>query len=212
MNLLIGVLLVLAIVVGALKVVSWMLSGVAVVVLVVAWLVMSYNKFVSLRNRVQEAWSDIEVQLKRRHDLIPNLVNTVKGYAAHEQGTFDAVIEARSKAAAINLDTANATAADLQKLSAAEGALTQSLGKIFALAEAYPDLKANTNFLELQRELSDTENKVQASRRFYNGVVKAMTDAVQMFPGNLIAGLFGFAAPAFFDVEESEKAVPNVAF
>lgn len=202
----------LAIVVGALKILSWMLSLVAVVVLVVVWLVMSYNKFVSLRNRVQEAWSDIEVQLKRRHDLVPNLVNTVKGYAAHEQGTFDAVIEARSKATAINLDTANASPADLQKLSAAEGALTQSLGKIFALAEAYPDLKANTNFLELQRELSDTENKVQASRRFYNGVVKAMNDAVQMFPGNVIAGLFGFKASAFFDVEESEKAVPNVAF
>lgn len=212
MNLLFGALVVLVAASALFDVVPWTFNIIAIVVLIAVWLAGSYNKFVSLKNRVAEAWSDIEVQLKRRHDLIPNLISTVKGYAAHEQGTFDAVIQARSKATSINLDLANTSPEQLQQLAAAEGSLTQSLGKIFALAEAYPDLKANTNFLELQKELSDTENKVQASRRFYNSVVKSLNDAVQMFPGNIIAGIFGFKSSLFFDIEESEKAVPNVAF
>ena len=145
--------------------------------------VVIYNGLVRLRYRVKEAWSDIEVQLKRRYDLIPNLVNTVKGYAAHETSAFENVTKAR--AAAMGAQTA-------QEHAATENMLTGALKSLFAVAEAYPDLKANTNFLELQRELSDTENKIQAPRRFYNGNVKDINTRVEQFPTNIIAGAFSF--------------------
>ncbi len=161
-----------------------------------------YNRFVTFKNRTTEAWADIDVQLKRRYDLIPNLVNTVKGYAAHEQGTLDAVIQARNTAmqsmAGANLDH-----------TVAESALSGTLKSLFALSENYPDLKANTNFLELQRELSDTENKIQAARRFYNGNVRDFVTALQVFPSNIIGNLFGFKAPEFFELAEgSVEAQP----
>lgn len=168
-----------------------------IVVLLVLWAIFSYNRFITLVNRAKEAWSDIEVQLKRRYDLIPNLVNTVKGYAAHEQTAFEKVTQARAAAMG---------AGNLAEKSQAELGLSGALKSIFAIAEAYPDLKANTNFLELQRELSDTENKIQASRRFYNGNVRDLNTAVETFPNNLIANFFKFAKMEFFELEEGEEA------
>mgnify|MGYP001442448627 CR=1 FL=1 len=167
--------------------------------LVVVWIIFVYNGFVRLRARVREAWSDIEVQLKRRYDLIPNLVNTVKGYMQHEQKVFDDVTTARSQAlgAGSKEDKANA-----------ESALSGTLKTLFAVSENYPELKANTNFLELQKELSDTENKIQASRRFYNGVVLDMNTRVQTFPSNLFAKIFGFKEEEFFGFEKEEERNP----
>ncbi len=173
-----------------------------VLALVVIWAIAGYNSFVRLINRAKEAWSDIEVQLKRRYDLIPNLVNTVKGYASHESGTFEKVTEARTKAMA----TTGTSAEHAQ----AENMLTGALKSVFALAEAYPDLKANTNFLELQRELSDTENKIQASRRFYNTNVRDLAIAVESFPGNIIAKIFGFKKMELFDLADDDVAQKNV--
>jgi LemA protein len=171
-----------------------------IVVAFVLFLVFKYNGFVTLVNRTKEAWADIDVQLKRRYDLIPNLVNTVKGYATHESATFEKVTEARSKAM---------QAGTLAEKGEAENMLTGTLKSLFAISEAYPELKANTNFLELQRELSDTENKIQAARRFYNGNVRDLNTAIQMFPGNLIAGMFKFTTMEFFQLEEgSEEKEP----
>lgn len=165
-----------------------------VVGVVILWVIIAYNGLVRLRYRVKEAWSDIEVQLKRRYDLIPNLVETVKGYAAHETSAFENVTKAR--AAAMGAQTAGEHAAT-------ENMLTGALKSLFAVAEAYPDLKANQNFLELQRELSDTENKIQAARRFYNGNVKDMNTRIEQFPTNFIAGAFGFSKEEFFDLDEA---------
>ena len=171
-------------------------------VIVALWAIFSYNGFVTLNTRAQEAWSDIEVQLKRRFDLIPNLINTVKGYAAHESGTFDKVTQARAQAMQAQ------TPAEHGK---AENVLTDALKSVFAVAEAYPDLKANQNFLELQRELSDTENKIQASRRFYNGNVRDLNIKIDTFPSNLIAGLFKFTKQEFFQLEAESAAREPVA-
>lgn len=176
---------------------------IGVVVLVLLYGVALYNGFVKLATRVEEAWSDIDVQLKRRYDLIPNLVNTVKGYAAHESGLFQKVTEARTKAM---------QAGSVADHGAAENMLTGALKSLFAVAEAYPDLKANTNFLELQRELSDTENKIQASRRFYNGTVMELNTKVDMFPSNIVANMFKFVKREFFEIEEVEKEPVKVAF
>lgn len=169
--------------------------------------VVFYNRFVKLKNRTEEAWSDISVQLKRRYDLIPNLVNTVKGYASHEAGTLQKVTDARTKAM---------NAESVADKAEAENMLTGALKSIFALAENYPDLKANTNFLELQRELSDTENKIQASRRFYNANVRDLNTAVETFPSNIIAGIFNFAKRDFFELTEEEAELAskpvNVSF
>jgi len=168
------------------------------------WAVFSYNRFVSLVNRAKEAWSDISVQLKRRYDLIPNLVETVKGYATHEAATFDNVTKARAAAMG---------ATDPAAKAEAENMLTSTLKSLFAVSEAYPDLKANTNFLELQRELSDTENKIQASRRFYNANVMSLNTAIESFPGNLIANTFGFAKMDLFELANPAEAEPvKVAF
>jgi len=178
-----------------------------ILVLAVLWAVFSYNKFVTLRNRAQEAWSDISVQLKRRYDLIPNLINTVKGYASHESQTFEKVTEARTKAMG---------AQSVEDTAQAENMLTGALKSVFALSEAYPDLKANENFLELQRELSDTENKIQASRRFYNTNVRDLNIGIESFPGNIIAGMFKFKKETFFELDEAEaevaKKAPEVKF
>jgi len=166
---------------------------VAVIILFV-WL--TYNSLVTLRNRVDEAWSDITVQLKRRADLIPNLVNTVKGYAKHESGVFEKVTEARA---------AVVGASSPKEAAKADNMLTDALKSVFAVAEAYPDLKASQNFSELQQELVDTEDKIQAARRFYNTGVRDLNTKIQLFPNNLIAGPFGFKGREFFDVDESER-------
>ena len=174
-----------------------------VVVLLIIWVVVMYNGLIRLKNRVDEAWSDIDVQLKRRHDLIPNLVNTVKGYAAHEKEVFEKVTQARAQA--ISAGTAEAK-------GQAENMLSGALKSLFAVAEAYPDLKANQNFLELQRELTDTEDKIMAARRFYNGNVRDFNTKIEVFPTNIFAGMLHFTKREFFQVEEGEKALPNVQF
>ncbi len=158
-----------------------------------------YNSLIRKRNRVDEAWSDIEVQMKRRYDLIPNVVETVKGYAAHERGVFENVTKARS--AAMGATTP-------QEHARAENMLSNTLKTLFAVAEAYPDLKANANFLDLQRELADTENKIQAARRFFNGVVLEFNNGIQVFPANIFAGMLGFSKREFFDLEEEQAKQP----
>ena len=180
----------------------WIALGVlAFVVLVI---ILIYNGLVAKRQQVNEAFSGIDVQLKLRRELIPNLVETVKGYAAHEKSTLDAVISARNAAA-------TASSQGPAAMGAAEGVLSGALGRIFALAEAYPDLKANQNFLQLQTELSSIEDKVAASRRFYNSAVGDYNTAIEQFPASIIAGSTGFSKREFFDVGETERASLNVA-
>ena len=171
----------------------------AIVAVVVLWVIFAYNSFIRFINRAKEAWADIDVQLKRRYDLIPNLVNTVKGYAEHESSAFENVTKARAMAM---------SAGTLVEKGRAENMLTGALKSIFAIAEAYPDLKANKNFLELQRELSDTENKIQAARRFYNVVVRDLNTKVESFPGNIIANAFHFSKMEFFELEEISARGP----
>ncbi len=171
-----------------------------VLAVLVLWFVFSYNGFVSLRNRSKEAWADIDVQLKRRYDLIPNLVNAVKGYATHESQAFEKVSQARS--AAMQAGT------PAQK-GEAENALSGTLKSLFAISEAYPELKANTNFLQLQNELSDTENKIQAARRFYNGNVRDLNTKIESFPSNLISLIFHFSKMEFFELDASDSAAKN---
>lgn len=176
---------------------------------IVLWAIFAYNKFVRLIQRTKEAWADIDVQLKRRYDLIPNLVEAVKGYASHEKETFDAVTNARAEATKIHVDPTNITPEQITAMAGAEAGLGQALGKLLAVAEAYPDLKANTNFLELQRELSDTENKIQAARRFYNGNARDLKIGLQSFPANIIGNLFKFNEEPYFELEEgSEEKEP----
>lgn len=185
---------------------NFLLIILGIVVVLVLFIIGIYNRLVSLRQTTNQAWSDIEVQLKQRHDLVPNLVNTVKGYAKHEKSTLNEVIEARN--AAVKAGSVGDTAA-------AEGMLSQALGKLFALAEAYPDLKANTNFLQLQDQLADIENKIAAARRFYNNSVQEYNTAREQFPANLIAGSFGFHPRDFFESVEGREALevtPDVNF
>jgi LemA protein len=174
-----------------------------VVVVLAIGIVGIYNGLIRLKNRVDEAWSDIDVQLKRRYDLIPNLVNTVKGYATHERELFEKVTAART--AAMGAQT------PVQK-EQAENALSGTLKSLFAVAENYPDLKANQNFLELQRELTDTEDKIQAARRFYNGNVRDFNTKIEIFPSNVIAGMLNFTKREFFEAKDEEKEVVNVQF
>jgi len=171
----------------------WIILGVAVLIGLFLWA--TYNGLVTLKVRVDEAWSDITVQLKRRADLIPNLVNSVKGYAKHESGVFEAVTEAR--ASVVSAKGVKATAD-------ADNQLTGALKSLFAVSEAYPDLKANQNFIQLQDELVDTEDKIQASRRFYNGGVRDLNTKIQVFPNNVFAGMLGFTAREFFELDEAE--------
>ena len=183
-----------------------MIIGVIIIVIIVIailWAIAVYNGLIKMKNRVDEAWSDIDVQLKRRYDLIPNLVSTVKGYAAHEKEVFEKVTEARSKAMGAG------TTEDKAK---AENALSGTLKSLFAVAEAYPELKANQNFLELQQELTDTEDKIQASRRFYNGNVRDYNTKIEVFPNSLFAGMLNFTKREFFQAEEGEKEAVQVQF
>ena len=179
---------------------GWIILGIIVVVVIL--LIAIYNRLVSLNQRATQAWSDISVQLKQRHDLIPNLVETVKGYATHERGTLEAVTQARNAAVA---------ATNPQAQAQAENMLTGALRQLFAVAEAYPDLKANQNFLQLQSELSDIENKIAASRRFFNNSVQEYNSSIQQFPAVLLAGMFGFTQRGFFELDEAEKTAVNTA-
>ena len=182
----------------------WVLVIIALIVVVALLLVALYNRLVQQRNRVDNAWAQIEVQLKRRWDLIPNLVESVKGYAAHERGTFEAVTEARTRA-----QNASSPADAAQ----AEGILGAALGRLFAVAEAYPELQADENFRQLQTELAETENKVAVSRQVYNDTVLTYNNTVQTFPGLVVAGPFGFSIREFFEVEEeTQREAPQVEF
>ena len=169
-----------------------------IIVVLAVFIIGIYNRLVALRQTTNQAWSDIEVQLKQRQDLVPQLVNTVKGYASHEKSTFQEVVEARAAAMG---------ATSVKGQAQAEGMLSAALGKLFALAEAYPDLKANTNFLQLQDQLSDVENKIAASRRFYNNAVQEYNTSTEQFPANLIAGPFGFVQREFFEAIEGREAL-----
>jgi LemA protein len=175
-----------------------------VVVLVAVWAGATYNGLIRLRNLVQEAWRQIDVELKRRHDLIPNLVETVKGYAAHERGTFEDVITARSAAMAGGQGPAQA--------AQSENVLTQALGRLFALAEAYPDLKANQGFLSLQQELASTEDRIAAGRRYYNANVRQLNTRVETLPSNVVAGMFHITREEYFETEGAEREAPQVTF
>ena len=179
---------------------------VIVLAVIALWVIYAYNNFVKLVQRTKEAWADIDVQLKRRYDLIPNLIETVKGYAAHEKETFDAVTSARAAATQVHVDPSNITPEQITAMAGAESALTQSLGKLLAVAEAYPDLKANQNFSELQTELTDTENKIQAARRFYNGNVRDLSIGLQSFPANIIGKTFNFREEEYFELDEVDAA------
>ncbi len=174
-----------------------------VIVVLALWVISLYNRLVSLVQRSKEASSDIEVQQKRRYDLIPNLVETVKGYATHEQGTLTKVVEARN--------AAMAAGGGMAEQAKAQNMITDALKSVFALSEAYPDLKANQNFLELQRELTDTEDKIQAARRFYNGNVRDLNTAILAFPGNIIASMFHFEKMEFFDLPDNDASAQPVA-
>lgn len=172
----------------------WIVLGIIVLLGIIVWV--TYNALVTLKMRVDEAWSDITIQLKRRLDLIPNLVNSVKGYAAHESGVFEKVTEARANA----LNTQG-----VKETAQAENEFEGALKSLFAVAEAYPDLKANQNFLQLQQELVDTEDKIQAARRFYNGGVRELNTKIQIFPNNIFAGMLGFKQRDFFEIDEPAK-------
>lgn len=172
--------------------------------LIVLWLISIYNGLVRLRNEAKNAWAQIDVQLKRRHDLIPNLVETVKGYAGHEKGALEAVVAARAKALG---------AQGVENQARAEGELTQALSRLLMLVESYPDLKANQNFLALQEELTSTENRIGFARQYYNDSVMKFNTRIQTFPPNVVAGMFGFKEVPFFELEsEAERAVPQVKF
>ena len=176
----------------------------ALAVAILLWAILIYNALVRMRNMVQEAWSGIDVQLKRRTDLIPNLVSTVKGYAEHEKGTLEEVIRLRGLAQ---------NAQGVGETAQAQGLLGAALGKLFALAESYPELKANANFAQLQASLGEIEEQIQLARRYYNGAVRNLNIAVESFPSNLVAGRFGFEKAEFFELESpSERAVPKVEF
>jgi len=177
----------------------------AVVAVLAAWAVGQYNALVRLRNLVQESWKQIDVELQRRHDLIPNLVETVKGYAKHEKGTFEAVTEARNMA--------SAPGSTVAQQAAQENVLTQALGRLFAVAEAYPDLKANVGFQQLQQELTNTEDRIAAGRRFYNANVREFNTKIEMFPTNVIAGMFHFVKAEYFEIEDQAvRQTPEVKF
>ena len=183
---------------------KWLIVVVVVLVLLVIYVISKYNSLVSARNKVKDGWAQIDVQLKRRADLIPNLVETVKGYATHEKDTLEEVIKARN-----TFTTANSVEEEID----ANNQITTALNKLFALSEAYPELKANTNFLSLQNDLKDVEEKISYSRQFYNDIVLKYNNLVEMFPSNIVAKLFGFKQSKFFEIENAkDKETPKVSF
>lgn len=185
---------------------------IVIAVIAVIWGVSAYNGLVTMDENVNTEWANVETQYQRRADLIPNLVNTVKGYAAHESETLESVIAARSKATQITIDPANLTPEKLAEYQEAQGAVTSALGKLLAISESYPDLKANQNFLELQAQLEGTENRINEARRKFNNVAKEYNTAIRRFPKSLLAGMFGFDKRAYFEAAEGAQNAPVVAF
>lgn len=200
MNFLFGLIALGLIGSGFFSIIAWKFVGIAIAVVFVFWLIGMYNSLVTVTQRVKNAWADIDVQLKRRYDLIPNLVNTVKGSSNFESSTLEKVVEARSKAMGAGTTAEHA---------AAENMLSGALKSIFALAESYPDLKSNQNYLSLQSELSDTENKIQAARRFYNSIVMEYNTQISVVPTNIFAKMFSFGEREFFELNEGESAARN---
>ena len=184
----------------------------AVVAVVAVWAIGAYNGLVSSDEKVSEAWANVETAYQRRADLIPNLVNTVKGYAAHEQATLQAVTDARTKATSITIDPSTATPEQMQQWMAAQEEVGSALGRLIAISEAYPDLKANQNFLELQAQLEGTENRISTERKKYNEIVKEYNVKTRKFPTNLLAGVFGFDQKTMFEAQEGAEVAPTVQF
>ena len=189
---------------------TWIILGVVAVIII--WAVGSYNGLVTKDEKVSEAWANVETVYQRRADLIPNLVNTVKGYAAHEQETLQSVTNARANATNITIDPSTATTEDMKRYMAAQQEVGSALGRLIAIAENYPDLKANQNFLELQKQLEGTENRISTERRKYNETVKSFNASIRRFPTNLIAGMFGFEKRSMFEAQEGAEVAPVVEF
>ena len=185
---------------------------VAVVAIVVIWCITGYNSLVGMEENVNNQWANVETQYQRRSDLIPNLVNTVKGYAAHEQETLEGVVEARSKATQIKVDPQNLTPEKLAEYQQAQGQLATALGKLLAITENYPDLKANQNFQELQAQLEGTENRITVARKNFNDAAREFNTSIRRFPKNILAGLFGFDKRTYFEAQEGAETAPSVEF
>ena len=188
------------------------LTIVAVIAAIVFWFIGSYNSMVTAEENVETSWAQVENQYQRRADLIPNLVNTVKGYAAHESSTLEAVIDARSRATQITIDPSKATPEQLLAFQNAQGELTQALGRLLALSESYPDLKANQNFLELQSQLEGTENRITVARNAFNEAARQFNSMIRRFPGNIVASMFGFEKKPYFEAEQGAEKAPKVEF
>lgn len=184
----------------------------AIVAVIVIWGVSGYNGLVSMDEGVQNKWADVETQYQRRADLIPNLVNTVKGYAAHEKETLEGVVKARSEATSVKIDPENMTAEQMAQYQKAQNGVSSALSKLLLVVEKYPDLKANQNFLELQSQLEGTENRITVARRDFNGAAKEYNTAIRKFPKNILAGMFGFEKKTYFEAEEGAEKAPEVQF
>lgn len=193
------------------KLLPWAI-GLGVLAIIALWAVNSYNAFVAAEEEVESAWAQVENQYQRRADLVPNLVATVKGYAAHEQQTLEGVVEARAKATQITIDPAHATPEQLAAFQTAQGELSQALGRLLAVAENYPDLKANENFRDLQAQLEGTENRIAVARQLFNETAKSYNKTIRRFPNNILAGMFGFEKKPYFEAEEGAAKAPKVEF
>jgi Uncharacterized conserved protein len=189
-----------------------LLSVIAIVVLSIFWAISGYNSLVTLREDVNSQWANVESQYQRRSDLIPNLVQTVKGYATHESSTLEGVVAARAKATQVTIDPKNLTAEKLQEYQAAQGQVSSALGKLLMITENYPDLKANQNFLELQAQLEGTENRISVERNRFNDLAKSYDITIQHFPKSIIAALFGFEKKPYFEAEKGSEKAPEVKF
>ena len=193
------------------KLLPWAI-GLGILAIIALWAVNTYNAFVAAEEEVESAWAQVENQYQRRADLVPNLVATVKGYAAHEQQTLEGVVEARAKATQITIDPAHATPEQLAAFQTAQGELSQALGRLLAVAENYPDLKANENFRDLQAQLEGTENRIAVARQLFNETAKSYNKTIRRFPNNILAGMFGFEKKPYFEAEEGAAKAPKVEF
>ncbi len=193
------------------KLLPWAI-GLGILAIIALWAVNAYNTFVAAEEEVESAWAQVENQYQRRADLVPNLVATVKGYAAHEQQTLEGVVEARAKATQITIDPAHATPEQLAAFQTAQGELSQALGRLLAVAENYPDLKANENFRDLQAQLEGTENRIAVARQLFNETAKSYNKTIRRFPNNILAGMFGFEKKPYFEAEEGAAKAPKVEF